>query len=143
MIKRLPPIKNPKSRLHKLFKDFWLYCVVMGFTNPKLWPPEWIKGVKQIASKSPLLISQTAYRSEMRELNYTSAIKSSKVSLQDMRSQILTLLNHPTGEIAVNINKLTFAQSTYLLSVYWLETLRYVFYSKKYSKQLIKKKNRL
>lgn len=97
----------------------------MGFTNPKLWPAEWIKGVKQIASKSPLLISQTAYRSEMREMNYTSAIKSSKVSLQDMRSQILALLNHPTGEIAVNINKLTFAQSTYLLSVYWLETLRY------------------
>lgn len=125
-MKRLPSIKNPKSRLHKLFKDFWLYCVVMGFTNPKLWPAEWIKGVKQIASKSPLLISQTAYRSEMRELNYTSAIKSSKVSLQDMRSQILALLNHPTGEIAVNINKLTFAQSTYLLSVYWLETLRYM-----------------
>lgn len=96
----------------------------MGFTNPKLWPPEWTEGVQVIASKSPLLISQTAYRSEMREMNYTSAIKSNKISIQDLRSQLLTLLNHPTGEIAVNINKLTFAQCTYLLSVYWLETLR-------------------
>lgn len=96
----------------------------MGFTNSKLWPEEWIKGVQLIAAKSPLLTSQSAYRSEMRELNYTSAIRSNKVSLQDMRTQLLVLLNHPTGEIAVNINKLTFAQSTYLLSVYWLETLR-------------------
>lgn len=124
LVQRLDIIKSPKVRLYKLFKDFWLYCVVMGFTNSKLWPEEWIKGVRQIAAKSPLLISQTAYRSEMREMNYTAVVKSDKVSLQDMRTQILTLLNHPVGEVAAYINKLTFAQATYLLSVYWLETLR-------------------
>lgn len=124
LIQRLETIRNPKVRLYKLFKDFWLYCVVMGFTNSRLWPEEWIRGVKLTAVKSPLLISQSAYRSEMREMNYTAVVKSDKVSLQDIRSQILILLNHPVGEIAVTINKLTFAQATYLLSVYWLETLR-------------------
>lgn len=124
LVSRLPPIKCPKLRLHKLFKDFWLYCVVMGFTNSRLWPIEWYQGVQQIAAKSPLLISQTAHRSEMRELNYTSAIRSDSVSLGELRSQILLLLDHPPAEITAYINKLTFAQSTYLLSVYWLETLR-------------------
>uniref|UniRef100_W4VRQ0 Phosphatidylinositol 4-kinase alpha n=1 Tax=Corethrella appendiculata TaxID=1370023 RepID=W4VRQ0_9DIPT len=123
LIRRLPPIKNPKQRLHKLFKDFWLYCVVMGFTNSRLWPSDWCQGVQQIAAKSPLLITQ-AHRSEMRELIYTSAVRSDSVSLNELRSQILLLLDHPPAEITTCVHKLTFAQCTYLLSVYWLETLR-------------------
>lgn len=123
-VRRLPPIKNPKPRLHKLFKDFWMYCVVMGFTNPRLWPSDWIQGVHEIAAKSPLLISQTHHKSEMRELNYSSAIKSDSVSVNELRSQIILVLDHPPADVTANINKLSFAQCTYLLSVYWLETLR-------------------
>lgn len=98
-VRRLPPIRTPKTRLHKLFKDFWIYCVVMGFTNARLWPTDWIQGVQQIAAKSPLLISQTPHKSEMRELNYSSAIRSDSVSLQELRSQILLLLDHPPAEV--------------------------------------------
>lgn len=122
LVRRLPPIKHPKIRLHKLFKDFWLYCIVLGFIDSRLWP--WYKDVQQIAAKSPLLISQTAHRSEMRELNYTSAVKSDSVSLNELRSQILGLLDHPPAEVVACIHKFTFAQCTFLLSVYWLETLR-------------------
>lgn len=96
----------------------------MGFTNSTLWPQDWYRGVQQIAAKSPLLISQTAHRSEMRELNYTSAVKSENVSLNELRSQISVLFEHPPAEVVAFINKFTFAQCTYLLSVYWLETLR-------------------
>lgn len=110
LVRRLPPIKTPKSRLHKLFKDFWTYCVVMGFTNSRLWPTEWHQGVQTIAAKSPLLISQTPHRSEMRELNYTSAIRSDSVSLNELRHQIMLLLDHPPTEVSTYINKLTFAQ---------------------------------
>lgn len=102
----------------------------MGFTNSRLWPSEWYQGVQQIAAKSPLLISQTAHRSEMRELNYTSAVKSDSVSLNELRSQILVLFDHPPAEVVACIHKFTFAQCTYLLSVYWLETLRYKFEDK-------------
>ncbi|XP_017062942.1 phosphatidylinositol 4-kinase alpha isoform X1 [Drosophila eugracilis] len=122
LVRRLPPIKNPRQRLHKLFKDFWAYCVVMGFTNARLWPADWYQGVQQIAAKSPLLISQTAHKSDMRELNYTLAIKSDSVN--ELRSQILVLLEHSSDNVATAINKLSFAQCTYLLSVYWLEMLR-------------------
>ncbi|XP_064074423.1 phosphatidylinositol 4-kinase alpha isoform X1 [Vanessa tameamea] len=132
LVKRLPPIKNPKPRLHKLFKDFWLYCVVMGFTaaesamRKRLWPQEWYAGVKEIAVKSPFLVSQTSLRSEMRELQYTSAVRNDSVSineLQELKTQILNLLDHPP-DVTVIVNKLTFAPCMYLLSVYWLETLR-------------------
>lgn len=123
-VRRLPPIRTPKTRLHKLFKDFWMYCVVMGFTNARLWPSDWIQGVQEIAAKSPLLISQTPHKSEMRELNYSSAIRSDSVSVNELRSQIILLLDHPPAEVTTFIHKLSFAQCTYLLSVYWLETLR-------------------
>ncbi|XP_045770623.1 phosphatidylinositol 4-kinase alpha [Maniola jurtina] len=132
LVKRLPPIKNPKPRLHKLFRDFWLYCVVMGFTaaesamRKRLWPQEWYAGVKEIAVKSPFLVSQTSLRSEMRELQYTSAVRNDSVSineLQELKTQILNLLDHQQ-EVTVIVPKLTFAPCMYLLSVYWLETLR-------------------
>lgn len=127
LLRRLPMIRQPKPRLHKLFRDFWLYCVVMGFTTDSgLWPGEWYEGVKQIAVKSPFLVSQTSSRSEMRELQYTSAVRNDSVSLnqlQELKTQILNLLENPP-EVTAYVNKLSFAQCTYLLSVYWLETLR-------------------
>lgn len=91
-----------------------------------LWPQEWYEGVKEIAVKSPSLISQTSSRSEMRELQYTSAVRNDSVSwneLHDLRMQILELLKHPS-DITTYVNKLSFAQLTFLLSVYWVEMLR-------------------
>ncbi|CAH2052445.1 unnamed protein product, partial [Iphiclides podalirius] len=100
LVKRLPPIKNPKPRLHKLFKDFWLYCVVMGFTAAEsgLWPQECTR---------PLVRNDSVSLTE----------------LQELKTQILNLLEHPP-DVTVNVNKLSFAPCMYLLSVYWLETLR-------------------
>ncbi|XP_013774772.1 phosphatidylinositol 4-kinase alpha-like [Limulus polyphemus] len=124
LIKRLPLISNPKPRLLKLFRDFWLYCVVMGFTTESgLWPQEWYEGVKEIAAKSPLLVSREHLRSE---LQYNSAIRAEAVSwaeLQELRNQLLNHLDHPT-EVTPLINKMGFPQCTYLLSVYKIEILR-------------------
>lgn len=66
----------------------------------------------------------------MRELQYTSAVRNESVSLtelQELKTQINGLLNHP-AEVVALVNKLSFAQCMFLLSVYWLETLRYITY---------------
>ncbi|XP_065168456.1 phosphatidylinositol 4-kinase alpha isoform X3 [Atheta coriaria] len=128
LLRRMPSIRNPKPRLHKLFRDFWLYCVIMGFTaaDSGLWPVEWYEGVKEIAIKTPALVSQTSSRSEMRGLQYTSAVRNESVSineLHELRTQILDLLRGAT-DVSAHVNKLSFAECSFLLSVYWVETLR-------------------
>lgn len=100
LLRRLPPIRQPRQRVFKLFKDFWLYCVILGFASDsrsRLWPADWHEGVKEIAVKSPYLVSpDTNTRIEMRELQYTSAVRNECVSiteLQELRSQILKMNN--------------------------------------------------
>lgn len=123
-MRRLPLLESPKPRLHRLFRDFWLYCVVMGFSSgTQLWPDDWYFGVKEIAAKSPFLNAREHLRSE---LHYNSAIPNDAVSgleLQEIRNQIIQDLDGNT-EVTAIINKLTFAQCTYLLSICRLEVFR-------------------
>ncbi|XP_076062775.1 phosphatidylinositol 4-kinase III alpha isoform X2 [Oratosquilla oratoria] len=128
LVRRLPPIRDPKPRLLKLFQDFWLLCVVMGFTQQEsgLWPADWHHCVCDVAVKSPLLLSRTQHRSEMKELKYTYAVRDSSVSvseLAELRQQILNILDHAQDIVQV-VNKLSFSQCIFVLSVYRLEALR-------------------
>ncbi|PIK42319.1 putative phosphatidylinositol 4-kinase alpha, partial [Apostichopus japonicus] len=149
LLKRLSIIEDPKRRLHKLFRDYWLYCVIMGFAMVKspVWPKEWHEGVCQTAVKSPLL-TFAAGEHVRSELDHNLAFKNDSVSVfafllahglsyiflytlllvhtertERTPPQLVALLSRPT-ELAPYINKLNFAQCGYLLSVYHLETLR-------------------
>lgn len=33
MIEKLEPITSPTQQDVKLFRDFWLYCIIMGFCD--------------------------------------------------------------------------------------------------------------
>jgi phosphatidylinositol 4-kinase len=127
---KMPVITQPKVRLLKLFRDFWLYCMVMGFAveGSKLWPAEWLNAVRDIAAKSPSLLSAGSEQYLGRELMYGSALRNENVTapeLADLRTNLLDLLTGPP-DLITDVNKLTAAQCTYLMSVYRLESLRLV-----------------
>jgi len=57
-----------------------------------------------------------------------------KAELNGLRNTVLGVLDYP-AELVPVINRLSFAQCAYLLSVYRLETLRFVFL---YSQQCVR-----
>ncbi len=81
LLKRIPVesiTSKFQSRLFKLFRDFWFFCTLFGFTDEvsAVWPPEWYRGVALIATKSPVLISKEHLKSE---LHHNSAFKNEQV----------------------------------------------------------------
>ena len=112
----------------------------------ELWPVEWLNAVRDVAAKSPSLLSAGSEQYLGRDLMYGSALRNENViavrlslfsmtssfrslcfqaELADLRTNLLDLLTGPTDLITV-VNKLTAAQCTYLMSVYRLESLRLV-----------------
>ncbi|KAK5965010.1 hypothetical protein GCK32_003992 [Trichostrongylus colubriformis] len=127
LLKRMSPISQPSTKLRNLFRDFWFYCTVLGFDveYSGLWPEDWYNAVCVIATKSPVLIAQENLRSELID---NAAIKGDTISpneLQEFRNTVCGVLNHQ-AEVVPIVNRMDFAQCTYLLSVLRMEKMRVI-----------------
>ncbi|VDL65799.1 unnamed protein product [Nippostrongylus brasiliensis] len=129
LLKRMSPISQPSTRLRNLFRDFWFYCTVLGFDveYSGLWPEDWYNAVCVIATKSPVLIAHENLRSELID---NAAIRSDAISpveskneLQEFRNTVCGVLNHQADVVPI-VNRMDFAQCTYLLSVLRMEKMR-------------------
>ena len=78
-LKHLSLITDATARELKLFRDFWLYVVLMGFgvEGSKIWPREWYEGACQIAGKAPVLLGVGHLRAE---LQYNLALKNDHIA---------------------------------------------------------------
>ncbi|KAK6020578.1 hypothetical protein OSTOST_13765, partial [Ostertagia ostertagi] len=107
------------------------YCVIILLVENKLglvsglWPEDWYNAVCVIATKSPVLIAQENLRSELID---NAAIKGDTISpneLQEFRNTVCGVLNHQ-AEVVPIVNRMDFAQCTYLLSVLRMEKMRVI-----------------
>jgi phosphatidylinositol 4-kinase len=124
LLKRMSPEVTSRfqSRLFKLFRDFCFFCIVFGFADENLCP--WYKHVASISVKSPVLLSKEHLKSE---LHHNSALKHDQVSqaeLTEIRNTLYTWLDQ--SDASQIIKNLTFAQCSYLQSVFKLEKLRVI-----------------
>ena len=102
-VRHLDLITDATPRELKLFRDFWLYVVLMGFgvEGSTIWPRDWYEGTCQIAGKAPVLLGAGHLRAE---LQYNLALKNDHIapvlfscSPLYYLSIVLTLLFLPTG----------------------------------------------
>lgn len=122
ILKRLPydPVNNFDLRLLKLFRDFWYFCVVFNFTDEFQWP--WAKNVASIATKSPVLVPREHLKSELK-FNYVfNDDQASTSDLGELKSSISAWLD--AQDFNNNLKNLTYAQCSYIQSIFILETFR-------------------
>jgi uncharacterized membrane protein YiaA len=100
-----------------------IVLTVNSFHNSLLgvWLPEWHDGVRNIAVKSPCLVSQTSSRSEMRALQLTSAVRNDSVSFVSLH-----VIYHSKWYIfACHIKKITlFYKTVLLVSLEWAARIK-------------------
>ncbi|VDO00981.1 unnamed protein product [Rodentolepis nana] len=130
LLSRLPPITNPNVSLRKLFRDFWFYSVVRDMIQSESNPQNLILSFREIAAKSPTLLSREPLRSDLQFSEWKDMNQATQQNLKDQLCTILAptnkagTLDRPT---ATSIKMMTIAQSAYLMSVYQLESLRLTF----------------
>ena len=76
LAEKIEPFSNPPKKVTVIFRDFWLYCVVMGFSESAgVFPAGWYRSVQAVACKSPLLLSMGAGQYLDKELELNRPLK--------------------------------------------------------------------
>lgn len=105
-----------------MFRNMWFHCVLYGFIRESNWLREWQDSIAVIAAKTPVLVLESATNYLESDLQYNSVLRRgfSEQDLSTLRASLSSLLPTHVHEIRV----LSFAQTTFLLSVYHVETMR-------------------
>jgi phosphatidylinositol 4-kinase len=68
LLSRMSQLRPCSAKLRAYFRDFWFYCVTLGFARPSgNWPNEWYNALCEVSTKSPTLTPSENFLTEMIE----------------------------------------------------------------------------
>ncbi|CAG8523919.1 21705_t:CDS:10, partial [Racocetra persica] len=113
---------NASKELVSLFRDMWFHCVLYGFVSEESWMREWRDCLIMIAQKTPPLVQESATNYLEKDLEYNSVLVrgNSDQELANVRNSLSSFLPNR----AYDIKYFSFAEVTFLLSVYHIEIMR-------------------
>ncbi|KAL7069800.1 hypothetical protein ACQ4LE_011065 [Meloidogyne hapla] len=124
LLERMERIKEPSIRLRNYFRDFWFYCVILGFAYPSgLWPEEWYKAICKIAVKSPTLLPTDNFKTEMIENTAIKLQGITQAELLEVRNLLSTEFKQ-NAEVSTIVSRLDIGYCVYLLAICRLEKMR-------------------
>uniref|UniRef100_A0A914GZZ0 1-phosphatidylinositol 4-kinase n=1 Tax=Globodera rostochiensis TaxID=31243 RepID=A0A914GZZ0_GLORO len=127
LLGKMEPIQSPSVKLRNYFRDFWFYCVTLGFASPSgPWPEEWYNAICKIASKSPALLPHENFKTEMIE---NAAIKVQGIVTtehQQVRYYLSTEFKQ-NAEVSAIVSRMDIGYCLYLLAVCRLEKMRVTY----------------
>eukprot|EP00741_Cyanophora_paradoxa_P019401 tig00021127_g18729.t1 len=110
----------------KAFRSVWFYSVLYGFVNEGQWLPEWHQALKRVADRSPVLVTRKSHNYLETEISIQNMLTKSPATEKTL-ADMLKMISH----LSPNVNssffssaRISFAQATYVLSVFHLERMR-------------------
>lgn len=121
-VKDFHPHLDPDEELRGECRNLWFHCVLYDFVSESTWVKEWRSSMRDIASKTPLLVPNSSGNYLDTDLEYNSVLKRgfSEQELLKVRNQLTEVLPSRSADIKY----LSFAQIIFLLSLYHIETMR-------------------
>lgn len=113
---------DPEGNVTKLFRTVWFFCVLFKFVEREAWRSDWYESARRVAHKIPVLISKTPVYEKKLELEIESLLQNGFTE-KEVNSQYKLLVGF-LPEQSGYIKNFSRAQVLYVLSIYYLESLR-------------------
>lgn len=117
------PHESPVENTVALFRNTWFHLVLNGFADDAISVPEWYRSLIVIASKTPVLVMESATNYLESDLEYNSVLRRGHASDRDLSQMRQSLINKLSKRSA-EIKSFSFAQVVFVLTVYHIELLR-------------------
>lgn len=121
--KNFAPHESPVENTVSLFRNTWFHLVLNGFADEAITVPEWHQSMIVLASKTPVLVMESATNYLESDLEYNSVLRRGHVSDRDLSQMRQSLINSLSKRSA-EIKSFSFAQVVFVLTVYRIELLR-------------------